>query len=257
MQMKCLLFLFLVPILLAGCGGGDSTSGHAGSTLVASQGCLSTTCHGSAGPRGTSLTGALIADEWRGSAHNLKNAASCADCHEPDAQHPNQCYTCHGGVAVTRNPDAAGKCFKCHGTSRPDDVLMTLAPQHYGYSTARALPGAIRASYVGGQYQGRCRACHNPHLNTLTQQHRDYAGSRHGDPKGAAWASLDFKTTANCIRCHTSTGYIGYVTSNFSAPSTGFGSGDASREMLACDACHTSYDFKNIRKVPAYTAPYL
>jgi hypothetical protein len=255
MQLKSLLFSILAAALITGCGGGDPvSSGSAVSKLAASSTCLN--CHASA----VALTGALITEEWRNSTHNQHNGAGCADCHEPAADHPNLCSTCHGGgeFQVTINPDATGKCLKCHGPAFPGDVMMRLAPRHYGYSTARALPEDIRASYVSGQYQGRCRACHNPHLNTLTQQHRDYAGSRHGDPKGVAWASLDFKTTASCIRCHTSTGYIAYVTSNFSVPSTGFGTGNTSREMLACDACHTSYDFKNsIRKVPAYTAPYL
>ena len=259
MQLKCLFFLLLVPILLAGCGGSDSST-HPGSRLAVSQSCLS--CHGAGGPQQKAdpqVAGALIGNEWLASAHNLRNAAACADCHEPDAQHPNQCYTCHGGTAVTKNPDLAGKCAKCHGPSKPSDAMMALAPQHYGYSTASALPAARRASYVSGQYQGRCRACHNPHLNTLTQQHKDYAKSLHGDPKGVAWNHYEFKQNAYtaCQRCHTSTGFIGYVTSNFTVPTAGFGAGDASREVLACDACHASYDFKNsIRQVPAFTAPY-
>jgi hypothetical protein len=106
---------------------------------------------------------------------------------------------------------------------------------------------------------GRCRACHNPHLNTVTQQHRDYAKSKHGDPKGVAWNHYEFKqdNRAACQRCHTSTGFISYVTSGFTVATKGFGAGDASRELLACDACHTSYDFKNkVRPVAAFTAPY-
>jgi hypothetical protein len=266
MQLKCLLFAVLVPILIAGCGGSDTGSSHPGSRLAASQSCLSTSCHGAQGvqvPGGApnadpQVAGALIGDEWLASAHNLKNAASCSDCHEPDAQHPNQCYVCHGGVAVTKNADVAGKCLKCHGPSHPSDALMVLAPQHFGYSSATA-PGALRASYVSGQYQGRCRACHNPHLNTVTQQHRDYTKSLHGNPKGAAWNHYDFKldNRVACQRCHTTTGYISYVTSGFTVPTKGFGAGDPSREPLACDGCHASYDFKrSIRKVPAYTASY-
>jgi len=257
MQLKCLLFLVLTTVLIAGCGGGDpANSVPAVNKLAASSTCLN--CHASAVSQ---TTGALVADEWRASSHNLKNGAGCADCHEPASDHPNLCSTCHGGgeFQVTINPDASAKCLKCHGPAFPDNLLMANAPQHYGYSTARALPQATRASYVSGQYQGRCRACHNPHLNTLTQNHKDYALSQHGDPKGAAWNYYEFKQDAYvaCARCHTSTGYISYVTSGFSVPTKGFGAGDASREVLACDACHASYDFKNsIRKVPAFTAPY-
>ncbi|HBG05983.1 MAG: hypothetical protein A2075_17880 [Geobacteraceae bacterium GWC2_58_44] len=258
MRLKSLLFLILVPILLTGCGGGDSenSAAHGISQLSASQGCMN--CHGSV-ESGT--TGVLIVEEWRASAHNSSNAAGCADCHEPGPWHPNQCGKCHGGggFPVTRNPDQAGKCGKCHGPSIPGDVLMALAPQHYGYSSAGALPRTPRASYLSAQYQGRCRACHNPHDNTLTQQHRDYAKSLHGDPKGEAWTHYDFKqdNRAACNRCHTSTGFINFVTSGFTVATKGFSTEDPSREMLACDACHASYDFKkSIRKIPAYTAGY-
>jgi hypothetical protein len=257
MQLKSLLFPILTVALIAGCGGGDpAVPVQAASKLAVSTRCM--TCHATATTPGT---GALVADEWKASAHNLNNGAGCADCHEPAADHPNQCSTCHGGgqFQVTINPDSAGKCLKCHGPSFPSDAMIALAPQHYGYSTARALPQTKRASYVSGEYQGRCRACHNPHDNTLTQQHRDYAKSLHGDPKGVAWNHYEFKQDAYaaCTRCHTSTGYISYITSGFKVPSKGFGAGDASREILACDACHASYDFKNsIRPVPAYTASY-
>jgi hypothetical protein len=259
MQLKSLLFLILVPILIAGCGGGGSANNpHGVSQVAASQTCASATCHGT---QVSPVTGTLIADEWRGSSHMTQNAAGCADCHEPDAGHPNLCNKCHGGggFAVTREADAAGKCGKCHGLSFPEDPMMALAPQHYGYSSARALPGTPRASYVSAQYQGRCRACHNSHNNNVTPQHREYAKSLHGDPQGVAWTHYDFKqdNRAACNRCHTSTGYINFVTSGFTVATKGFSTGDASREMVACDACHASYDFKNsIRKVAAFTAPY-
>lgn len=259
MQLKSLLFLILVPILLAGCGGGDSASSpHGVSQVAASQSCASGTCHGT---QISPITEKLIADEWRGSSHMTQNAAGCADCHEPDAGHPNLCNKCHGGggFAVTKDADSAGKCGKCHGLSFPDDVMMAQAPQHYGYSSARVPSQKPRASYVSAQYQGRCRACHNSHDSTVTPQHREYAKSLHGDPQGAAWTYYDFKqdNRAACNRCHTSTGYINFVTSGFTVATKGFSTGDASREMLACDACHASYDFKNsIRRVAAFTAPY-
>jgi hypothetical protein len=259
MQLLSILFSVITLALFAGCGGGDPAgSVQAVSKLSDSSRCL--TCHATATSPGT---GALITDEWRASTHNLNNGAGCADCHEPPANHPNEsCNACHGGssAAVTKNADQAGKCLKCHGPSFPSDHLMARTPQHFGYSTATALPQTKRASYVSGQYQGRCRACHNPHQSTVTQQHREYAKSLHGAPEGEAWTHYDFKDPSRnaCIRCHTSTGFISFVSNNFTVPANPFLAGDTTRELLACDACHSSYDFKkSIRQVPAFTAPYL
>lgn len=258
MQLMSIILSVITLAFFAGCGGGP----QAGSTVAASKAsdssrCLN--CHATATSPGT---GALIVDEWLASTHNLKNGAGCADCHEPPTNHPNDsCAVCHAGSTslITKNPDAAGKCLKCHGVAYPTDLMMVKAPQHFGYSTA-TLPGlGKRASFVSGQYVGRCSACHNPHLNTVTQQNQDWAKSLHGNPKGEAWTHYEFKQDkyAACNRCHTSTGYISYVTSNFTVPTTGFGAGDSSRELLACNACHTSYNFKNsVRRVAAYTAPY-
>jgi len=261
MQLRSPLFLILVTMLIAGCGGGgdSASSAHGVSQVAASQGCMDLSCHGA---KVSAVTGKVIAEEWRASSHMTEDAAGCADCHEPDAGHPNLCNKCHGGggFQVTKNPDQGGKCYKCHGPSHPGDVMMASAPQHFGYSSATQLPQSLRASYLSGQYQGRCRACHNPHSNTLTPQHREYAKSLHGDPQGAAWTHYDFKldSRAACTRCHTSTGYISYVTSGFTVPVAGkFAAGDTSHELLACDACHSSYDFKNsIRQVPAFTGVY-
>ena len=262
MRISRLLSPILIPILFVGCGGGggENSQVNAVSKQAASEECIS--CHNDAVSPGT---GASVIAEWQQSVHNTRNGAGCADCHDPAPGHPNLCDSCHGGGGkptgdeVSRNPDQAGKCGKCHGLSFPDDIIMVLAPQHYGYSTATLQPQKARASYVSAQYVGRCRACHNPHSNTLTQSHREYAKSHHGDPKGVAWTTYDFKqdNRAACARCHTSTGYISFISNNFTPPTKGFSTGSTTRELLACDACHASYDFKNsIRKVPAFTATY-
>ncbi|WP_183360838.1 multiheme c-type cytochrome [Geomonas limicola] len=255
-----LVFGAISLALLAGCGaGGNSGSAETVSKAAASATCMDIKCHGGAVSPGT---GALIADEWRASAHNLNNGAGCADCHEPPSNHPkDSCSVCHGGGTgeVTKNPDSSGKCLKCHGTAHPTDIMMVKAPQHFGYSSATVKGQAVRASFVNGRYAGNCRACHNPHLNTVTPQHQAWAASQHGNPRGVAWTNYDFTiaSRALCSRCHTSTGYVAFVTSNFTVPTTAAGTGDGSRQLLACDACHASYDFKNsTRKVPAFTAPY-
>jgi hypothetical protein len=255
MQLKSLLFLILVPILFTGCGGGNSGNQHvqAVSKSAASSGCLN--CHDKVA---SPATGVAIAEEWQASVHQTQNGAGCADCHEPDAGHPNLCNKCHGGGGfyVVKNPDLAGKCYKCHGLSHPADVMVKLASQHFGNMTANALTQASRASYVSSQYQQKCTACHNPHKNNLTQNHKDYAKSLHGNVNGKAWASQDFKQKAQCIRCHTSTGFLGYI-NGFALPAAGFGAGQLTREVLACNGCHSSYDFKNsVRRVAAFPAPY-
>jgi hypothetical protein len=262
MPLKRCYFLILVSLLFAGCGSGNDPSSAgtaAASKLAASQQCMNDSCHGTMTSPGTGMP---IAQEWRDSNHNAANGAGCADCHEPDAGHPNLCNKCHagGGVGVIKNPDVAGKCFKCHGPAFPDDKMMTLAPQHFGYSSARAAGQGVRASYVSAKFVGNCRACHNPHENTLTPNHREWAKSLHGDPQGVAWTHYDFKQDkyAACSRCHTTTGYISYITSGFTVPTKGFATPeDNSHQLLACNACHASYDYKkSLRKVDRYTAAY-
>uniref|UniRef100_C6E1N9 Uncharacterized protein n=1 Tax=Geobacter sp. (strain M21) TaxID=443144 RepID=C6E1N9_GEOSM len=270
MRLKMLLFLILVPVLVAGCGGGSNQSGTAISKLAASQGCVSQDCHATWTSPGS---GAVIAEEWRASAHNLKNGAGCADCHEPHAGHPQSCSKCHGGgsgVAI-RNPDGAGKCGKCHGLSYPGDVMVAQAPQHFGNISASELNTKYRASYVSSRNVNNCRNCHNPHnpSGAITIA-RQWAQSAHGNTKAKAYAYYDFKTMgsaqpssttfeSNCVRCHTTTGYINFVNSGF-VDIHAWGSGsDKTKEVTACNACHDDgagrtygYGLRNVAVVSIY-----
>jgi hypothetical protein len=295
MRLKTLLFLILVPVLFTGCGGGSSENGAPTSKLAASQGCMSLSCHGTWTSPGT---GARIADEWRASAHNLRNGAGCADCHEPHAGHPESCSKCHGGGSgvATKNPDAAGKCGKCHGLSHPRDVMVAQAPQHFGNMTASLGNNGYRASYVSSNYVGNCRNCHNPHdPSSAINVNRDWAESGHGDVLAGARTRYDFKTRGSyqpakstfeyyCVRCHTSTGYIHFVTSGFEdvRPFAGPGyqvvqnyphivpagaaqpadtpSPDKTKEVTACNVCHDNgagraYNWAT-RAVPPVTIYY-
>ena len=291
MQLKSLLFSILTVALFTGCGGGDPASpAPTASKLAASTKCLN--CHASA----VSITGELIVDQWRRSTHNLNNGAGCADCHEPSADHPNTCSNCHGGglYQVTQNPDAAGKCGKCHGLSFPNDLMVLKSPKHFGNMTASLANSGYRASYMSSNYQGNCRKCHNPHdPSTALQKGSDWAASGHGDVlKGRT--NYDFKTRGTyepvnlsfqyyCARCHTTTGFINYVKSGLTdqRPFAGPGfavvqnipvrvapgaaqpadtpSPDKTKEVTGCDACHDdngqAYGFK-VRAVPAARVYY-
>ena len=280
----------LLLALAGGCGENTTTTATPTSTLAASRPCID--CHTNAVSPGT---GAVIPGEWRLSAHNTASpanrtgaGAACGDCHEPDAGHPNSCSRCHGGTPsgsstrhdVTLNPDTSLKCFKCHGPT-------TLGAPHFNNNTSAGFP----ASYVSSMYVGNCRKCHNPHNpaakdakgNSIDKQ---WADSGHGDPRSGAHARYDFKTRGSyepvnltfqyyCVRCHTSTGYVKFVTSGFTdiAPFAGPGypvvqnvpptvsptppdrpSSDKSKETTNCDVCHddgngNAYGFK-LRTVP-------
>ncbi len=252
------VFLSMIFIsLLAGCGNNQIGPATSGSTLVDSEPCIG--CHDTAV---SPVTGALIADEWRDSFHNTATlgkkvpgaGASCRDCHEPNAGHPNSCGSCHGGSApvssnnrhdVTLNPDTEQKCLRCHSSR------LLGAPHFNDYTAA-----SHDAQFVDLQNAGKCRNCHNPHKINVTQEAKDWALSAHGDVKGVAWSNRDFKANKSCLTCHTATGYINYVTSNFSFASTAL-SASETYGVLSCNACHTSYDFKrSVRSVPQHIAPY-
>lgn len=260
-----------MPALLAGCGGGEPRM-EAVSKVAVSQECIG--CHSQATSPGTGLS---IVAEWEGSRHALANAAGCADCHEPASGHPNECGTCHGGgtptgYEVTLNPDQSGKCERCHA---PGSTAHPLGTGKYHFD-GRLIAGKnySTARYVATQYRDRCRACHNPHDNTLLPQHRDWAQSL-GDVTAASWTYYDFKTRgtstpgataanstgANCVRCHTSTGFIRFVSSGFSDVRPFGAAGDKTREVVACDVCHDdgsgrAYNFARLRSVPAAVGYY-
>ena len=271
-----LILLSMLIAATAGCGNNSGNSALA--SLAASEECIH--CHvttNSISP----VTGMNIVDEWRLSAHNSANGAGCVDCHGNGNGHPNSCGGCHGGSSPVpsgfHNPDADQKCYKCHGLAHPDDAMIVNAPQHFGNMTASIANVKGRASYVSSNYIGNCRKCHNPHDPTTAMEFgRQWAESGHGDTVGAPRTSRDFKTygtyqpvnttfESNCVRCHTTTGYINFVTSGFTVqrPFAGPGyqvvqypaqSADTTKEVTACNACHddgkgNAYGYK-LRTVP-------
>jgi decaheme cytochrome c component MtrC/MtrF-like protein len=277
-----LLLVSLLTCIMAGCG--DGTGSRPVSVLAASEPCIG--CHSENTSPGT---GERIVSEWQISAHNTKNGAGCYDCHEPAAGHPNSCTQCHGGSAptpnayeVTRNPDAARKCYKCHGQGA---AVHPLSTPHFPNLPAKILiaPQTLwnnmtTAAYVTTQSAGGCRNCHNPHDNRILPQHTEWAESGHADTRGLPFVKYDFKVrgssgsatpansvAADCVRCHTSTGYISYVTSGFTNISA-WGKVpegapvDKTKEVLGCKTCHddgqgNAYSYRP-RKVAGITGLY-
>ncbi|WP_243372361.1 cytochrome c3 family protein [Geotalea sp. SG265] len=271
------LLLFSLLFFLTACGS-DNTASLTQSTFAASEKCI--TCH-NVSRAVSKVTGAKITDEWARSAHGALHGASCIDCHGSGNGHPSNCGGCHGGSTTAglefHNPEKAAMCYKCHGLSHPEDVMLINAPQHFGNMTASISNVRGRASYVSSNYVGNCRKCHNPHdPSTAMRNGRQWARSGHGDTVGSPRTAYDFKTNGtyqpvnttfdrNCVRCHTTTGYINFVSSGFAVqqPFAGPGyqvvqypaaSSDKTKEVTACNACHddgkgNAYGFK-LRSVP-------
>jgi predicted CXXCH cytochrome family protein len=273
MKILCQLaaVLFLVQCaLLAGCGSNDGQSVPV-STLAASQKCIS--CHSGGDPLAPSVlpgTGTLITSDWLSAAHNTQSLANktgrgagCPDCHGPAHNHPSDyCGQCHGGAgsptATFLNPDETGQCWNCHSAD-----LAKTSPAHF-YNITGA--GFHPAMYATPNRQKACTSCHYPHKPDPTQQMTDWAKSDHGNVAEVAWATEDFKNaksggTYPCIRCHTATGYKNFLAGNWSDPfpaATWATAADGNgREVLTCDACHASFNFRNsVRRPPPFTAPY-
>jgi hypothetical protein len=278
-----LTFLSLLLFALIGCG--EKTGVGTGVIkLEASRGCID--CHGA---RVSSVTGIPVADEWKKSSHNTANGAGCADCHEPEAGHPNSCNLCHGGAPssgtagsandVSNNPDRDGKCGKCHSSAGGyrNSVYgnMTNDTRVNHFSTpllAAYTSGAYKARYVTRNYEKSCRSCHNPHdTSSRIEKYRQWARSGKGDVTASPWASRTFRKLgtnlpatpatsfgSECVRCHTTTGFITYLKDKTIAPYGG-PSETEGREILGCNACHDdgagnaySYKVRGVGQITAY-----
>ncbi len=160
------------------------------------------------------------------------------------------CAGCHGTQHNDTTPATSGRCAECHIAS------ISLKHSVTGTST-----GARPAMYLAAEYKNGCSVCHEPHnpLNGIGKDERKaWAGSAHGDINGVAWSAEDFQAPgqAACQRCHTATGFKSFVANNYAAQTASlFSATETTREVLACDACHTDNNFK-VRTAPAFTTPY-
>lgn len=290
-KLSAALLLLLACLAFGGCGSGESGSNTTGNSNAKSAGCITVACHGSA-QWISSVTATPIVDEWQSSIHYKMNVAGCTDCHSHS--HANSCISCHGGGISSEVASDAGNisCFRCHdsaNTMKPLEGrhisavtqftnLTSPLPAHYnsaGYAVLRGTP-----------YESQCSWCHNPHNNNVTEQHREWAESGHGEVNAEPYVYYDFKvrgtdnaspkTSAptDCVRCHTSTGYINYIASDFNdvrpwgakrkADGTLVGAGTVpisnQKQVIYCNVCHDNgsgkaYGFK-MRDVPQVTAYY-
>ena len=251
MQMRRLVVMLfcLLPmsVLMYGCGS-TSKEGSAVSGPVKVDEASCAQCHAQAVD--SIEPSKTIYAKYNESLHFTNNfhTVGCQDCHGGGSQ--------HNGVGPVQyaNPDAAGQCFSCHQNY--------LDSKHYAvYPASSVYNGpAHNAQYVSSKYQNSCSSCHDSHQPKAGQEHKDWAESGHGEVSGEGWAHYDFKFygTGECTPCHTSTGFINFVSNGFTMPtSTWATAGDGSREVLTCKACHTDYNFKNrIRNVAAVKAIY-
>jgi len=254
MQMRRLIITMfcLLPTaaLMYGCGSSSKSGGTLSSVAKVDETACAQ-CHAQAVDKID--PSATIYAKYNASLHftNNFNTVGCQDCHGGGAQHNGV------GPLPYPNPDAAGQCFSCHKNY--------LNSQHYAVYPANATStrddkttAKHNAQYVTTDYQNSCTSCHDSHQPKVGDEHKDWAESGHGDVAGLGWANYDFKFGADCSACHTSTGFISYVSSGYTVPTTTFAkAGDSTHEVLTCKACHTDYNFKNrIRNTSAVKAMY-
>ena len=292
MKSKLYSYVFTLgsmALLLSGCG--EKTVSVSGtSKLVQSQSCID--CHQSAISPGSGKIIVEEWKVSHHNTSNAAGCVDCHEPEAGHPTSCNRCHSGIPAGApgttnhVSNNPDRDGKCNKCHG--RDNGLFPTGSKSaHYQPTDYPVTFGAYTASYVSTSYIGNCRKCHNPHNPTGHHEYnRAWAKSAHGEVNIGSRTSRDFKllgtsqpanlaytnsspptpntggpttdptiiatATPVCVRCHTTTGFLNFVNSNFLSAKP-FGSNtDKTKEVTGCDACHTGYAF-NVRSVPRVT----
>ncbi|QSV45788.1 hypothetical protein [Geobacter benzoatilyticus] len=228
-----------------GCGSDNRESNidQQSASYQASAACIG--CHDNTIYR-SPVTGAIIAEEWKASAHNTRNGASCPDCHTTNG-HPS------GGALANIPGDVV--CLNCH--------TATSMRTYNAHFVGGATYDATKAAYVTPYDANSCRVCHNPHdTTTLLAVNQQWAASGHGDVTKEPWMHYPWRSSSRdaCQRCHTAGGFRYYMTGTqgqlVAGTSAIFGKYTTGREALGCKGCHTDYSWKRITPQAAFVTPY-
>ncbi len=239
------------------CSGCHNPDGSLGHPYLVQPGSSCLPCHSNATPQ--------IATDFSASPHVNTGCIGCHYDHTATSTF-NRCSVCHGSPHPW---ESLGICGRCHLTHNP--YTITAPPPHFNsFSTARYVTSRVT-----------CDSCHRTIDEAGVSTFNIYSANRQWGRSGkasatsAAYVSYDFKTLGtalpatlatsvgpDCVRCHTTTGYVKYVETGFKdiAPFDE-PSGQRTREMIACSACHTptpflSYDivdWENYTYVPAFS----
>lgn len=203
---------------------------------------------------------------------STKHSQSCQTCHggavnDPAAEmikNPDEakrCLICHGKTA-TRAPMVYGKFLKFSSEARHNHFPKDAPTYSNPAGDPNLFSNITTTGYVTAANVGKCRSCHNQHNNSRIPQFRQWADSGHANLKGHVFSKYDFKVRGTtgiaakylvpqipvsgrringfCVRCHTTTGFINYVTSGFRNVSSWGNSNDPEKQVLYCNACHYS-----------------
>jgi hypothetical protein len=217
-----------------------------------------------------------ITADFTASPHFVRaGAASCSFCHAT-IHNPNvACVDCHKpgnsfdlpwpptGLDFHSDFTGTNLCTNCHSLHNPSKITGVPYPHFSTYSTAQYVTKNIS-----------CNNCHKAPESAfkIYSANREWATSGKANPKSPAYIgpgpyteanleAYDYKflgtplpakpsttSSQDCVRCHTTTGFINYVTPTDSLdPNTAFSDihawgvpGDRTREMVACSACHNN-----------------
>jgi trimeric autotransporter adhesin len=208
----------------------------AGGGTVGSYYCV--TCHKPA-----------IASDFEASVHFAQGKV-CTTCHTSGVHNPdpaaNICNTCHANASgdVDNHPVAinGAVCTVCHNPHSGAATADTGAFNSVHYNNIST--GAYPASYVTSK--ASCANCHVGGSTDNASIRAQWAQSGHGATRELPWTAYDFKTRSECVRCHTTTGFIAYSSANMTA-AWGVAS-DKTKEVLTCVGCHSDVAAGTVRK---------